>query len=521
MNAPAPATAYDARRMDAPRDLSGARVLVMGLGRFGGGLGVTKWLLSQGADVLLTDLDSAEKLTAPLAELKPHIDSGRIRTRLGEHNVSDFTSGSDSGGVDLVVANPAVPKPWENRFLRAAQAAGVPVTTEIRLLVERLPNRLRTIGVTGSAGKSTTTAMIAHILRERLAHEPGERATGSASRVHLGGNIGGSMLLDLERITPDDWVVLELSSAMLYWLSEGIGYAGAKGWSPHIAAITNITPNHIDWHADFDHYRDSKIQIARSQREGDTLLLGDAPTTGAVLAANGARRIETSADLSAALRAIPPLSIPGRHNRLNAALALAAARAAEPDAPPSELPGALASFRGLPHRLQLVHEANGVRFYNDSKSTTPEATLLAVAAFEDHPHELGAQATGRSLTPRIHLIVGGYDKGSDLSPIARLAPRLAGLYCVGKTGPTITRVARDALEDGAERSEVVAAAPEKKPAFQSHAEDCRTLERAMGAVASRLRPGDVVLLSPGCASWDQFINFEERGERFSTLARAL
>ncbi len=507
--------------MDATRDLSGARATVMGLGRFGGGLGVTRWLAEQGAEVLLTDLDPEDKLGAPLSDLRPLIDSGRVRLRLGGHNVSDFTS-----GVDLVVANPAVPRPWDNRFLRAASAAGVPVTTEIRLLVERLPSRERTIGVTGSAGKSTTTSMIAHLLKavtsagershgskEPRSEERGESAPlisgprsserGSVGQtVHLGGNIGGSLLPELARIRADDWVVLELSSAMLHWLGAGSGFPGAPGWSPRIGVVTNVTPNHIDWHASFDHYRASKANIGAFQRPGDTLALGDATAIDAVEPRAGVRAIHALADPSAALAAIPALAIPGRHNRLNAAVALAAAQsalayeparteprrgrdAAHADAAP-DLAAALASFHGLPHRLELVHERAGVRYFNDSKSTTPEATLLGVGAFDD--------------ASRVHLIAGGYDKGSDLTPIARLAPRLGALYCVGATGPTI---ARAALAEGAGAGKVVEAG---------------TLERAMAEIASRARAGDVVVLSPGCASWDQFTNFEERGERFAALA---
>lgn len=477
------------------RDLAGRRVTVMGLGRFGGGVGVVRWLASHGADILLTDLDAADTLADSLAQIGPLVASGLVELRLGGHNVSDFTS-----GVDLVIANPAVPKPWENRFLRAAHAAGVPVTTEIRLLVERLPNRLRTIGVTGSAGKSTTTAMIAHLLKR-------EASDGSCgSTVHLGGNIGGSLLVELDRIAPDDWVVLELSSAMLHWLAHGVGYEAAPGWSPHIAVATNITPNHIDWHGEFEHYAKSKAQIARSQAPGDILLLGDASTTTRVAPAPGVQRIEAFADLAEAQAEVPSLPIPGGHNRLNAILALAAARAAAPGIPAD----ALASFRGLPHRLELVHVSGGVRFFNDSKSTTPEATLLAVAAFDEDaaqtPLPFGGedvdaqhrQARGAS---RVHLIVGGYDKGSDLTPIARLAPRLAGLYCIGKTGPTIVASARSDAPGA--------------PAF-----DCGALERAMETIATRVKRGDIVLLSPGCASWDQFTNFEERGARFADLARA-
>ncbi|MEC9372199.1 MAG: UDP-N-acetylmuramoyl-L-alanine--D-glutamate ligase, partial [Planctomycetota bacterium] len=188
-----------------PRDLSSKRVVVMGLGRFGGGLGVTQWLASQNADILLTDLANESELAEPLAALTPLIANAAITLRLGEHNVSDFTT------ADLIIANPAVPKPWNNRFLRAAQAAAVPITTEVRLLIERLPNPARLIAVTGSVGKSTTAAMTAHALRAIAPHH----------QTHLGGNIGGTLLNHLPSISPEDFIVLELSSAMLHWLTAG------------------------------------------------------------------------------------------------------------------------------------------------------------------------------------------------------------------------------------------------------------------------------------------------------------
>lgn len=419
----------------------------MGLGHFGGGAGAARWFAARGADVLVTDLAPPERLGAALGSLADLVERGAIRLRLGEHNVSDFTD------TDFVVANPAVPKPWENRFLRSAAAAGVPVTTEIALVAERLPERARALGVTGTAGKSTTAAMIDHVLRE------------AGRTVVFGGNIGGSLLPVLHTIGPETFVVLELSSAMLHWLG---------AWSPGVAVVTNFAGNHLDWHGSLGHYRESKQRILRSQRPGDGAALGPGlsewETTG------GVRRVELSEH-----DRLFNLAIPGEHNRTNAALALAGARLLDPSLDATRAEESLRLFRGLAHRLELVVESGGVRFFNDSKSTTPESTVLAVRAF------------GEAGLRRVHLIAGGYDKGASLAPIARLADELGGLYTIGATGAAI------AADAGA------------------GAEFRGDLPGAVALAMSRLRDGDILLLSPGCASWDQFVNYEERGNLFREL----
>jgi UDP-N-acetylmuramoylalanine--D-glutamate ligase len=441
--------------------LEGARVTVMGLGRFGGGEGVVRWLAGRGAEVLLTDLAGPDALAVPLARIRDLVEAGRVRLRLGEHNISDFTT------CDLVVANPAVPRPWDNRFLRAARAAGIPVTTEIRLAVERLPDRDRVIGVTGTVGKSTTAAMIHHALT----------AMAPAGSL-LGGNIGGSLLDTLDHAAdPRRWIVLELSSFMLHWLAP---------WSPAIAVVTNFSPNHLDWHGTLEHYRASKQAILASQRPGDVAVLG--PSVGDWPTGPGVRRIEIPAG-----DAVPALAVPGLHNALNAAVAARVCEEAlgrdpiDADRGPqrARVEDQLRSFRGLPHRLESIGERGGRRFYNDSKSTTPEAALLAVRAFAEPP--------GPGVD-RVHLIAGGYDKGADLAPVAALAGQLAGLYAIGATGPALARAG---------------------------GLWCGTLEAALHAAWDRSRPGDVILLSPACASWDQFTNFEARGEAFRRLVAAL
>ena len=474
--------------MGDPAEFAGKRVTVMGLGRFGGGVGVTRFLCGRGADVLVTDLEPEEKLANSVAQIQDLIDAGQVTLRLGEHNVSDFTT------CDLVVVNPAV-KPG-NRFVRAAEAAGIEVTTEMRLLVQRLPNRLRTIGVTGSAGKSTVTAMIGHVLGK----VPGIKAW-------VGGNIGVSLLPQVDQIGDDDWVVLELSSFMLERLKKDEHF---DGWSPHIAVITNISPNHLDWHGSMEAYREAKEQILASQdTDKDIRVLG--PNVENPLLARAIEGFSGQVSrpimgfLLGAVR--DSLIIPGKHNWHNAIVALNAVRLAL-DIEFKDCTDMLSDFPGLPHRLQLVTEHNGVRYFNDSKCTTPEAARLAIEAF--------AEGEGK---PGIHLILGGKDKGSDMKPLAQFAAEhCKAVYTIGALGDTIAGHCEGAAPADTGRPNSCGGV--SWPAESAEVVRCGDLDTAVAQISQRVKPGDVVLLSPACASWDQFENYEQRGERFIELVKA-
>lgn len=434
---------------DTQPEFDGSRVLVMGLGRFGGGLGVTRYLLAQGASVVLNDRDSAEALAEPLAQLGEHTN---LRIALGSHDPALLD------GVEILVVNPAVPHPWDHPFIMAAHQRGIRITTEIEIAYRLLDPR-KVIAITGSAGKSTTSAMTHHAL------------AGCGVPALLAGNIGGSLLDAIDDLDSDTRVVLELSSAMIYWLW---GRETVGPQPPAVACVTSYAPNHIDWHLDELHYRQSKHRLLETLPDHSIAVL---PSELESWASSTSAKVHFVREAAA----VDGCAVPGAHNARNAACAVACAHTLLPGLAIDDLTDAVRSFPGLPHRLQRCAEIDGVVYFNDSKSTTPGATLLAVSAME-------------SIADRaqIHLIAGGYDKKSDLSDIANLAPQLAGLYAIGVTAESICT--------------------------QQNAFNCGALELAMQRIHERVRPGDVVLLSPGCASWDQFTNYEQRGARFIELA---
>ena len=456
-------------------DVHGKRVVVMGLGCFSGGVSAARFMARRGAEVIVTDMAGPEKLTNSIAALA---DVSIRATHLGGHRPEDFR------WADMVVASPAVP--LDSPFLHEARQHGAQVTSEMNLFFELCPARV--VGVTGSNGKSTTAAMIHAILRE------------AGRSCWLGGNIGRSLLEQLAEIRPSDIVVLELSSFQLEHLDE-------LGRSPPVALVTNLTPNHLDRHPTLTAYRSAKQAILRRQTPADFAILNadDAdvrtwPTQGASLFfgledhgrdgsfLDGNHAVVRRAREESEFRLADVLHLPGVHNQSNALAAMCCAAALVVDT--ASMCRGLGSFRTLPHRLELVEQIDGRRFYDDSIATTPESTLAALDA----------------LSGPIWLIAGGHDKGLDLELVARrIADRVNGVALLGQTASTLDQLIGRYAQRGS------------RPQVQQ----CGGMEEAVRWCFGRSRPGDAVLLSPACASFGMFQNFVERAEVFCRAVREL
>jgi len=454
----------------------------MGLGRFGGGIGVCRWLVEQGADVTVTDLAPPADLTESVAAL----DGLPIRYRLGGHDLADLE------GCESLVVSPAVDKSRSD-FFRAALQRGIRWTTEMNLFVERCPSLVA--GVTGSVGKSTTTAMLGALL-EHASTRPGWRH----GRVWIGGNIGRSLLASLPRMSERDVVVLELSSFQLEDMA-------SLQISPRVALLTNLRPNHLDRHGTMEAYAAAKRGIFAWQRRGDMAILpapeslsgfSFEPNEGVTrmrFDLDRAGRPRWTAEFAAGSSAEGiemRLATPGWHNRLNAAAALAAADAL--GVPRGTAIEGLAEFRGLPHRLEFVRELRAVRYFNDSKATTPDAAATALEAF-DQP---------------VIMLCGGYDKKLPFDELGRrLAARARAVICFGATRDAIAAAVHSAGRTATAATHGDARAPTVETADQ--------LASAALRARAIAQAGDVVVLSPGCASFDEFKNYEFRGDAFRRL----
>ncbi|MBI4143095.1 UDP-N-acetylmuramoyl-L-alanine--D-glutamate ligase [Candidatus Uhrbacteria bacterium] len=462
-------------------DLRGKRVTVMGLGVNGGGLGVARFLARAGAHVLVTDLKARKELATSVRALRGVRNTTYV---LGRHRDRDFTD------TDLVIQGPGVPR--ESKYLALARAYGVPIATDVGIFLDACPSR-HIIVVTGTKGKTTTTLLIAAMLR------------AERREVVVAGNLGISVLDALAKITPETWVVLELSS----WQLEGVA---DRGFAPSVAVLTNILPDHLDRYASFTEYADVKRSLVAHQRPDqiavlnadDSRVRGAARATRArVLSASARRRIAAGCtiedgwvvfrDGERAERIMPiaAIPIPGAHNQMNVLLAATAARAS--GVLPRAIRSAVEHFHGVPHRLELVRTRRGVRYYNDTTATMPDATIAALDAIR---------------APTV-LICGGKDKGLAYDALSRTIVKT-------KRVRHVVLLAHSAYSASVAIKKLAA-----RHGWANRIVPAADMRDAVRAAAKLARSGDAVLLSPGAASFGMFVNEFDRGEQFRAAVHTL
>jgi UDP-N-acetylmuramoylalanine--D-glutamate ligase len=451
-------------------ELRGRKVTVVGLAK--SGVAAARLCAREGARVTVTDRRPAPDLSGPLAAL----DGVEVRRALGGHDRADFER------ADLVVASPGVPLSIAE--IAAARARGVPVWGEVELAARFLPG-VPVVAITGTNGKSTTTALTGALFaRDR--------------RTFTGGNLGTPLCELLLAREPVDAIVLELSSFQI---------EGLERLRPRVAAILNVTPDHLDRYRDVEAYAAAKARLFGLQESGDAAVAnardgcalamasasrGALHTFGFGPPAPGAARDpggEPGPGGASTVTLCPASGAPerylvrnralrGRHNRENAMAAVVCARLL--GVPGAAVQAGLDAFPGLPHRLELVSEQGGVEWVNDSKATNVDSTLVGLSAFPP-------------ARPRIVLIMGGRGKGAPYAPLRPLFQgRVKALLTIGEDAPQVQAELGDLCRT----------------------EPCGTLGEAVQRAARLASSGEVVLLSPACASYDQFRNYEERGDAF-------
>jgi UDP-N-acetylmuramoylalanine--D-glutamate ligase len=449
-------------------ELRNKRVLVVGLGR--SGMAAARFLRARGAQVTVSDSRPAAALAHEEAAL---LEQG-IFVESGAHGLLTFLR------QDLIVVSPGVSV--ETKELVLARGHGTPVIGELELASRFLQGKI--VAITGSNGKTTTTTLVGEIFK----------AAGLPTLV--GGNIGLPVIELVAQSTPETWSILEVSSFQLETVEQ---------FRPQLAAVLNITPDHLDRHGSFENYAAAKARITAQQTAEDALVLNGEDKPTQMVAAKTAARIfwfsgrrpikqgafvhgESVLFLAAEggrpepILPLAEIPLKGAHNVENVLAAVALARLAGIDA--STIRRAVADFKAVDHRLQLVRVWRGIEFYNDSKATNVDATIKALESF----------AGG------VHLIMGGKDKDSDYTALAPLIrERVRAVYTIGSAAEKIERQLAGTVK-------IVSSG---------------TLASAVPAAAQAAQAGEIVLLAPACASFDQFENYEHRGRAFVELVQAL
>ena len=470
------------------RDWNSEKVVIVGAARQG--LALARYLLEHGASVVITDQQPLAKLEAARRSMDGVPDATeRLTWVCGGHPLSLLEGATivcPSGGVPLTLP-----------LIKEALRRGLPLSNDSQIFLETAPCKV--IGITGSAGKTTTTTLVGRIAQAAI-----EQAGHPAlyKRAWVGGNIGSPLIADVDQMQPEDLAIMELSSFQLEIMTR----------SPQVAAILNIKPNHLDRHDTLEAYAAAKSRILAFQSPQDQAVLGRDDPGAFSLASQVHGRLLSFGFTPLAggscgaflynndicICTVPgkhqatwvmrrdEVSLRGEHNLLNVMAACTIAAAA--DLPVEAMRAGVRGFAGVPHRLEFVRTWGGADWYNDSKATAPEESMAAIRSF----HE-----------PLV-LLAGGRDKKLPWDDFAALvSQRVDHLIVFGEAADTILR----------------AMGPKKNARLKiSH---CNNLHEAVDCAAQVIKPGVVVLLSPGGTSFDEFKDFEERGECFARWVREL
>jgi UDP-N-acetylmuramoylalanine--D-glutamate ligase len=475
-------------------DLKNKKITVMGLGIHGGGEGLARYLSEKGANITVTDLKNEKQLKQTLKNLQ---DLKNIKYRLGEHKWEDFKN------ADMVFLNPAVPKNslWVKRMMKEK----VNMTSEMNLFLSECKGKI--IGVTGTNGKSTTVNLIFNILKNKF--QPVSSMgnyidiKNDNRKIFFGGNIGGSLLKYLDSITENDLTLLELSSFQLY-------DAGTIKKSPHISIILNITPDHLDQHTDFKEYVESKKNIIKYQTRSDFAILNYDSNLVKKIASGIESKIlyfSPNHKLQAGsyiedkniiinfrgkktmIMPVSDINIPGEHNIYNILAAVLVGNLY--GIKPEFIKSAISNFSSLSHRIEFIREIKGVKYYNDSKSTTPESTIAAINCF-DKP---------------IILIAGGKEKGFDYSEFAKMiTQKIKYVLLIGENANKIEKNISKLSDSNSKLQKTI---------------NVKILKNAVRESNKLSKKGDIILFSPGTSSFDQFASYEDRGDKFKKMVEEL
>lgn len=444
------------------------RVLILGLGQYpkGSGVSAAMYFARRGDEVTVADFYYTKAMDANVKRLKKY---SNVKFILGKHATDQVSK------ADLIVRHQRL-RHDEPELVRARKL-GKSLESELTIFLKECPARV--IGITGTRGKSTTTALLAEMLRVGATR----RVASAVRHIWLGGNILISPLTFLSRVKPDDFVVLEMSSFQL----EGLG---ERVVSPPVALVTNFLRDHLNTYSNMRAYAEAKAQIFLHQKKDGVVFLPADPLFNAWAKRAPGRVIRFGKDPEAALVEGAKMKLLGEHNQKNAEAATAVALSFGVSV--RDIKRALSLFRGLPNRLEWIATKRGIRFMNDSASTTPDATIVAIQATRNK-----RQGTGR-----IHLIFGGADKKLIFDELARE---------IKQRRVSVT------LLSGTAHGKIVKAFRRVGVVFR----DAQDLRDAIRLILQTAKRGDSVLLSPGCASFGEFKNEFDRGRTFNRFVRAI